>query len=253
MGIASQSVSFRKQQAFLQRAKNDLATAQSLLVELIQSRNKSSSAKQQTILNHPFPLTAFVSMFGAPGFQHGYGHHHAIHQHHNHSIIASQIHIDSINGLIELLGSSKVSKLGLTDPIQLNIKYDRCNEIVTAFEVKQTIITLKSLWGNHQSSAVKATSLGGGVQTDNNRGPIACLNGTVVDGDANVTGHAVEESNASVTLCSGVDTRTDRQKRRKVDYAANDDGPWTCLACTYTHDESKQIYLACEVCGTVRT
>jgi hypothetical protein len=51
-----------------------------------------------------------------------------------------------------------VAKLGLVNPIQLNMKYDRCNEIVTAFEVKQTIVTLKSLWGNHQLSVLKATS-----------------------------------------------------------------------------------------------
>ncbi|KAL3769603.1 hypothetical protein ACHAWO_011549 [Cyclotella atomus] len=80
---------------------------------------------------HPFPLTAITSQI---------------------------IQLDSIQGLIELLGSSKVAKLGLVNPIQLNMKYDRCNEIVTAFEVKQTIVTLKSLWGNHQLSVLKATS-----------------------------------------------------------------------------------------------
>jgi hypothetical protein len=287
----------------LQRAKNDFATAQSLLMELIQSRNKSSSAKHQTTLNRPFPLTAFVSMFGAPGFQHGYGHHHTIHHHHNHSIITSQIQIDSIQGLIELLGSSKVAKLGLVNPIHLNIKYDRCNEIVTAFQVKQTRVTLKSLWCKDQSSVAKTTS-GRDVETENNRGPMAYLNDTVGEGNANVA--AVEEGNTNVTLClgdtaeevntncshgiaeednpnvtlcsrqtiqegsknlfsddteedhthitrcSGVNTRGDGQKRRKVNYVEIDQGTWNCLACTYTHDGAKQTYLACEMCGTER-
>ena len=79
------------------------------------------------------------------------------------------------------------------------------------------------------------------------------MDGTVEEGNANVAGDAVEEGNTNVTFCSSTDARGDGQKRQKVDYVANDEGSWTCLACTYIHDVSNQTYLACEICGTERT
>jgi hypothetical protein len=101
------------------------------------------------------------------------------------------------------------------------------------------------------------------LKTENNRGAVPCLGGTVEEGNAEVAGATVEgdnrnvslwsgntseESNPNVTRCSRVNTRIDMQKKQKVDHVANDQGRglvWHVHILTMNHD--------CEVCGSEPT
>lgn len=128
----------------LQRARNDLAEGQKVICELLQHK--------QTVDEKPtfhFPITSFVSLFGGPGL-HGYGRHNI-----NHEKSTSEIIIASVEGIEELIGKPKVTKLGLKDPIQVFVRYDRKKECAAATVIQTSKSTLKSLWKN--STATETT------------------------------------------------------------------------------------------------
>lgn len=189
----------------LQRAQHDLSNGQKLLIEMIQSRNKHPHDKAQELL---FPLTSFVALFGGPGL-HGYGKHTM-----NIDDSTSVIEITSLEGISELVGQSKTSKLALVDPMQVHIQYDRQKECCTFIAIEQTSIpTLTSLWS--RNSSISTTR------------------------------------KIHTTICNPKDVR-DRKRNADCLRDNEDSTSWTCSSCTFIHDKSKQSYLSCEICGSQR-
>lgn len=106
----------------------------------MQSRNKSTQDEP----SFHFPLTAFVAVFGGPGL-HGYGQH-------NISNESSQVTIDSLEGIAELVGQAKVAKLALEDPIQMIVRYHRRKEVAAVSITQSSMPTLMSLWSKNTSA-----------------------------------------------------------------------------------------------------
>lgn len=128
----------------LKRARDDLLDGQRLLLELLTCRKKMSSKL--------FPLTSFVAIFGGPGI-HGYG---------SHSIdseeAVSKIIINGMDGIEELIGATKASKLMIDNVTKVEVTYNRVNEssmATTIIRSKQSN-TLENLWEKaNQSSCSK--------------------------------------------------------------------------------------------------
>lgn len=203
----------------LKRARNDLVEGQRLLTELL-SRRRSNG--QQSFSSINFPITSFTAVFGGPGL-HGYGRH-TIESAESSSATSttastriSCVDIDGLEGVVELIGDSKTVKLGIVDPAQIQIHYDRDKETATeTVKQSQPMPTLTNLWNR---AAVENDSL------KHKRDGTKCDDVDVDGADAD------------------------------ADAADNGDDPsWTCTACTFIHtDEAKRCFLACEVCSSERT
>jgi len=120
----------------LKRARNDLANGRKLLIQLLSNQRQTSS------MCTPFPLTSFVALFGGPGI-HGYGSHEI-----NDDQGISRVCIDGGDGIQELVGAAKMSKLMLCNVSKVEVAYNRSNELcmATIFESRQSN-TLENLWG----------------------------------------------------------------------------------------------------------
>lgn len=185
----------------LKRARDDLLDGQRLLLELLTCRKKMSSKL--------FPLTSFVAIFGGPGI-HGYG---------SHSIdseeAVSKIIINGMDGIEELIGATKASKLMIDNVTKVEVTYNRVYEssmTTTIIRSKQSN-TLENLWEKAAADSCRSNNLSSGRkkrQRDDN----------------------------------------DHTKEEGIKLSAE----WTCNACTFIHiGISKRDFLACELCGSTRT
>jgi hypothetical protein len=120
----------------LKRSRDDLVNGQKSLIQLLSNQRQASS------MNTPFPLTSFVALFGGPGM-HGYGSHEI-----NDDQSISRVNIDGDEGIQELIGAAKTSKLMLGNVSKVEVKYNRTDELgmATIIKSKQSK-TLKNLWG----------------------------------------------------------------------------------------------------------
>ena len=126
----------------LKRARDDLLNGQKLLIQLLSNQRQSSSRNVQ------FPLTSFVALFGGPGM-HGYGSHKI-----DDDRGISNVHIDGDEGLEELIGATKTSKLMLGKVDKVEVTYNRADELamVAIIRSKQSN-TLESLWARSADTA----------------------------------------------------------------------------------------------------
>lgn len=104
----------------LKRARDDLLNGQKLLMQL------SSNYRQSSSKHIPFPLTSFVALFGGPGM-HGYGSHEI-----DKTQGISNVHIDGDEGIEELIGAAKASKLMLGKVDKVELTYNRSDELAMA-------------------------------------------------------------------------------------------------------------------------
>ena len=125
----------------LRRARDDLLNGQKVLIQMLSNQRHSSSR------NAPFPLTSFVALFGGPGL-HGYGSHEI-----DDDQGISRVHIVGDEGINELIGSSKTSKLMLGKSTKVEVKYNRSDELAmtTVIRSKQTN-TIENFWGRCRSA-----------------------------------------------------------------------------------------------------
>ena len=185
----------------LKRARDDLLDGQRLLIELLTCRKKKMSSKL-------FPLTSFVAIFGGPGI-HGYG---------SHSIdseeVVSKIIINGMDGIEELIGATKASKLMIDNVTKVEVTYNRVDELsmaITIIRSKQSN-TLENLWEKASADSCRSNQSSGSKKRQRD------------DND-----HTKEE---------GIKLSEE----------------WTCNACTFIHiGISKRDFLACALCGSTRT
>jgi hypothetical protein len=124
----------------LNRARKDISEGQSLLFEIL-----SRCRPKREFAPILFPLTCFVAIFGGPGL-HGYGKHTI-----NPEDCTSQVDIDSLDGIEELLGRAKTRKLTIImSTSQIQVNYDRKQEMASV-SIEQSGANLNStltdLWG----------------------------------------------------------------------------------------------------------
>lgn len=193
--------------AELKRARKDLIEGQHLFIELIRSRKNSTDRKP----SFHFPLTSFVALFGGPGM-HGYGEHSIIMD-----IFQSEIKITSIEGIVELIGHSKATKLALPDHLQLHMIYDRQRETSRLTLQMTSTNTLKSFWSKSTTTNVPTRKV------------------------------MSEKLNTTMSPPQGRTDRSGLSNKRKSLASS-----WSCSSCTYLHNKSKVLYLLCEICGAKR-
>mmetsp|Transcript_30497 Transcript_30497/g.89167 ORF Transcript_30497/g.89167 Transcript_30497/m.89167 type:complete len:628 (-) Transcript_30497:1188-3071(-) len=149
----------------LKRARQDLQEGQKILVDLLSVGLRSSCNGEQNDENGlRFPITKFTALFGGPGM-HGYGKHtfaNPPQQAADDGIVchyaSSQIDIDGSEGVEELIGKAKATKLGLVAAgIQIIVRYNRSEETATVEVEQGQSGTLKDLWtrGAQRSNAVE--------------------------------------------------------------------------------------------------
>jgi rubrerythrin len=98
-----------------------------------------------------FPLTSFVALFGGPGI-HGYG---------SHTIdseeVVSKVIINGMDGIEELIGSTKASKLMIDNVTKVEVTYNRVDESCMATTIirSKRSNTLEDLWERASAGSKK--------------------------------------------------------------------------------------------------
>ncbi|KAL7547903.1 hypothetical protein ACHAWF_016793 [Thalassiosira exigua] len=193
----------------LRRSRDDGADGRRRLFELLAgSRPDGGDGRRRSPKRVPFPLASFVAVFGGPGL-HGYGRHRL-----DLEPSASRVEVDGLEGLEELIGRAKASKLGFVDDsTRIRIDYARKDEVAAVvIEGAQSMGMLKLIWGK----AAKKNNEAGSTNE--------------------------------------VERHSCGEKRGCCDNEGNQkEQSWTCSACTFVHSGPVKIdFLSCEICGTVR-
>ena len=131
----------------LKRARDDLLNGQKLLIQLFSNHRQSSSR------NVSFPLTSFVSLFGGPGM-HGYGSHEI-----DEDRGISKVHIDGDEGIQELIGAAKASKLMLGKVVKVEVTFNRLDELAMAIIIRsKQSNTLENMWARSADKTSQGSS-----------------------------------------------------------------------------------------------
>ena len=221
----------------LKRAREDVTNGQRLLMKLLSRRR--SNGKESACVD--FPLISFVALFGGGG-KHGYG---------EHSIIidneqsTSRVEINGTDGLEELIGGSKLTKLGLLGSLKIHLQYHRKEEKATVMveQSSGSILTLDRLW--RKSSTNKCTSHVYNAQLMEEK-----------DSSTYYVANTVKHQRKDDESGTPVGTIKRRKLNGIIVIAPEENSheqSWTCFICTFVHiGPAKLNYLSCEICGSER-
>ena len=202
----------------LKRARQDLQEGQKILVDLLSVGLRSSCKGKQNENGLLFPITKFTALFGGPGV-HGYGQHNIANSSEQmaddnipYCYPSSRIDIDGAEGVEELIGKAKATKIGLLAAnIQIIVRYNRIEETATVEVEQGRSGTLKALWrkGAQRNDAID------------------------------------DKNNTSKTHLKEAAVDAGRNSKNKISWACA-----TCTFVH--EGEAKASFLVCELCGSER-
>ena len=228
--------------------------------EMYNNHNTTTTKEAMIGMTVPFPLAAFVSVFGGPGI-HGYGTHDITTKRQDdnfadedaddeaevspRSMLLSRIVITSLDGVLQL-GAPKytvkntlvMTILGGRTPQHLYLVYHRSQQRIEQMAIEYVVDDphqhkISTLWNNLRDANKTTTK---------QRCTLAIQN-------------SKEDGKHAAARDGTHDEDNDQHNNTRTTSTATSNSPlsWTCTSCTFEHTcERTQIYLACAVCSTER-